>query len=118
MAQVTGRVFIKLNGQVQPSKEGAKLMYAPGNIEREPVTSDRGVEGFKEKIVAPTVEATFTHSAALDIDAIHNAKDTTLTYQTDTGVSYILRGAFSTSAPTLATGEVSFKFSAISAEVA
>jgi hypothetical protein len=118
MAQVTGRVFIKLGGQVQPSKEGAKLTYAPGNIGREMVASDRAVEGWKGKIVSPTVEATFIHSAALNIDDIHSATDQTLTFQTDTGVSYIVRGAVSLDPPTLTGGEVSFKFGGISVEQA
>jgi len=118
MTQYTGRVFIKWGGQLMASKEGASLTYAPGNIVRQMVISDRAVEGWQGKIEAPMVEATFVHSASLDIDSIHNAIDQVLTFETDTAVSYILRQAVSLDAPKLSNGEVSFKFGAVSCEVA
>lgn len=118
MAQVTGRVFIKWNGQRLPSKAGASLSYAPGNITRQMEVSDRQVEGFSQKLEAPTVDATFVHSASFDIDAIHAASDSTLVFETDTGLAYILRGAVSLSAPKLSGGEVSFQFGALSCEPA
>lgn len=118
MAQVTGRVFIKWGGQRLPSKAGASLTYAPGNITRQMEVSDRAVEGYSEKLDPPTVDASFTDSAAFDANAIHAATDTVLTFETDTGKAYILRGAVSLDAPSFSSGEWKFKFGALSCEVA
>lgn len=119
MAQVTGRVFIKINGVTMPSKDGAKLTYTgPGAITRDMVVSDRAVEGYKEKVEAPMVEATFIHSPSLDMQALSNFKDGTLTFQTDTNITFIMQGATTLDAITLGGGEVSAKFGATNCQVA
>jgi hypothetical protein len=111
MAQVTGRVFIKIKGRTYPSKEGAKLNFA--GITRDMVTSDVKVEGYKEKIEAPSVSCTFVHSASLSLADIRNIVDETLSYTTDTGRSYVLSGACCTKALELASGDLSVEFGAI-----
>lgn len=114
MPKLSGRVFVKADGQSLPSKEGASLTYAPGNIQRASATSDRGVEGFVESIVAPTVEAEFVDSAAFDIESLFNKVDFTLTFQVDSGKSFVLRQAFATGAPSFSGGAWKVSFSAVS----
>ena len=110
--QVTGRVLIKSGGQVQPSKAGAKLSYVPssGIGKREMVTSDRAVEGYKESIEAPTISATFVHSAAISLDALWAVKDQTITFATDTGKSFVMSGGTATKALELGSGDLSVEF--------
>ena len=49
MAQATGRVEIKLNGELLRSKEGASIQT--GGVTRESVTTDQGDVFYKETIV-------------------------------------------------------------------
>lgn len=113
--QVTGRVTITVDGQRLESREGAVLNT--GGVEREPVVGDTGVHGFTEKTVAPTVECSVSHKAGTrltDLNAINNA---TLVFATDTGVDFVLRGAWlSKPADLKSGGEVSLAFSALSCE--
>jgi Phage tail tube protein len=63
MTQVTGRVFISLNGKRIRSKEGASLEL--GGIAREAAASDAGVDGHTEKIVPPKVDSRRTPGLSL-----------------------------------------------------
>lgn len=119
MPQVTGRVYIKINGQSQPSKKGASLTYqGPNNITREMVVSDRNVEGYAESIKAPEISATFVHSALVSLENLSGIVDQTITFTTDTNISFIIRGGTQTGEIKLADGEVSVTFSGMSCEVA
>lgn len=120
MAQVTGRVFFKINGRLYNSKEGAKLKFTgPDGVgSREPVLADRGPVGYKDKVEASEVTATIAHTADVSLTDLLAIVDATLTYETDTGRSFILRGAFCQNALELASGEVSVMFGAIGCEEA
>ena len=108
MAQVTGRIFISINGQRLRSKEGASL--DTGGLKREPVSSDAGVDGFSESVVPPQVDCTISHTAETSLFDIHAFKGT-LTFETDTGRVYTITNGYSMTPPKLAKGEVPFQFS-------
>ncbi len=110
MSQVTGRVFVALNGQRIRSKEGAKLNT--GGAERDPAISDAGVDGYSEKIVAPQVDCKFNHTADTSLADLQAFKDGTLTFETDTGRVYTLVNAWCAKPPELEKGEVSLVFNA------
>jgi Phage tail tube protein len=112
MAQISGRVFLDLQGigRVR-SKEGAKLNV--GGIERTPVESDSGVDGYTEKPTPPQVDFKISHTADTKLSDLQAFKDKTLTFQTDTGRIYTLNGAFCAKPPELEKGEVSLVFNAI-----
>jgi hypothetical protein len=110
MAQVTGRVFISLNGQRIRSKEGASL--ETGGIEKEPAVSDAGVDGPTSKVVAPKVECKINHTAKTKLSDIQ-AFSGTLTFETDTGRVYTLIEAWNAKPPKLEKGEVSLEFGAV-----
>jgi hypothetical protein len=116
MAQVTGRVFIKINGEMQHSKPGAKLMF--GGKTRTPVVGDDAVHGYAEKLTEPRIECTFSHTANTSVQALADISDATVTFETDTGKAFILRNAFVTDPPELTggEGELAVKFAAVSAE--
>lgn len=109
MAQVSGRVFIALNGQRIRSKEGASLDI--GGVEREPVSSDSGIDGYTEKMSVPKVDCKISHTSNTKLKELQ-AFTGTLTFETDSGRVYTLTEAFCTKPPKLEKGEVTLEFSA------
>lgn len=119
MSQVTGRIFIKIDGELQRSKPGASLTF--GGKTREPVVGDDSVHGFKEVLAAPLIEATFSDTAQLSLKKIADITDATITFETDTGKTYIVRNAWQNGDPPKLTGdggEVAVQFAGISCEEA
>jgi chloramphenicol 3-O-phosphotransferase len=110
MGQVTGRVFIALNGQRIRSKEGASLDV--GGVTREPSVSDAGVDGFMEKIMPPKVDCKISHTANTSMAALQNFTGT-LTFQTDTGRIFTLIEAWNANPPKLEKGEITLEFCAV-----
>lgn len=100
--QVTGIVKVYLNGSLQRSKEGAKLVM--GGKERTPVTG-HSVYGYAEKVVHATIEATLAHTADVDLEELRDLVDATVKFETDTGLSYLINNAFMTKPPELTGGE-------------
>jgi hypothetical protein len=111
MAKVTGRVFVTVGGKRLASKEGAKLMM--GGFEREPVIADTGVIGYSEKIAAPGVECTIAHTADTSLEELRNITNASLSFDTDTGKSFVLSGAWCANALELEKGEVKLNFGAL-----
>ncbi len=111
MPQYTGRIFININGERMRSKDGASLDI--GGVSRQAAMSDSGVDGHIESTAAPKVEFSLNHSAEISLTAIHSMTDATLTYVTDTGVVFTIRGAFSAAPPKLAKGEVQCSFEGV-----
>lgn len=116
MSQVTGRCFLYVDGALLRSKSGAKLTGI-GAVERTAVIGNQ-VWGYAEKAIAPTVEATLADTADLSLVAISQITDATITFETDTGKTYIVRHAWCETAPDLTEGEgdVSVKFAGVSVE--
>lgn len=116
MAQITGIVFVKVDGALQRSKEGAKLTM--GGKER---TAQVGhsVYGYAEKVVPAVVEFTLAHVGGDDLIGLQNKVDSTLEFETDTGDSYLVANAFCTKPAELTGGEgdVAFEFNGDAAEL-
>ena len=102
MAQVTGIVFVKVNGSLQRSKEGAKLML--GGKERTEQTG-HSVYGYSEKVVPAEVEFTLAHTSDDDLIALRDITDGTINFETDSGQVFVVGGAFLASPPELTGGE-------------
>lgn len=117
MAQVTGVVYIKVDGELLRSKEGAKINL--GGKERTMQTG-HSVYGYSEKVVPSMVEFTLAHTAADDLLDIQDKVDSTLEFETDTGITYIVNNAVCTKPAELTGGEgdVSLEFSGDPAEEA
>jgi len=111
MSQVSGRVYIAMNGARLRSKEGATLNI--GGPERKPAISDSGVDGFVENLTAPMVECRVHHTADMSLAELQSFRDGTLTFETDTGRIYTLINAWCSDPPKLEKGEVSLKFEAM-----
>lgn len=110
MTQVTGKVFIALNGERIRSKEGASL--ETGGAERTAETSDAGVDGYSEKTAVPRVECRINHTAATSLKALQDFRDGTLVFETDTGKVFTLTDAWCARPPKLTKGEVELSFEA------
>jgi hypothetical protein len=116
MAQVTGRCWLRINGALVRSKEGATLTGV-GNRERTPVVGAQ-VWGYSEKTVAPTLEVTLAHTADLRISTLTALDDETITFETDTGRTFTLRHAWCQAAPAMSDngGDVKLTFGCMGVE--
>lgn len=116
MAKKTGRVTIKLDGAPLVSKPGASLQI--GGVQREPDTSDQGQVFYKETIVHAMVNATMIHTSETDLLALRDFAGGTLNFECDTGVVYVIDGAFTTELGDLSNGEVDISLAGLPAEQA
>lgn len=116
MAQVTGRIKIKVNGVLLETKSGSKAQVS--NTEREMIEGDNSVAGYSEKTSVPFVEGTLIHTDATALEDIDNFVDGSVTFEADTGQTWILRGATRTTPLELTggEGEVPVRFEGISIE--
>ncbi len=100
MAKVTGIVKVYINGTLQRSKEGAKLIT--GGFERTPQVG-HSLYGFASKLIPATVEFTLAHTADTDIIELNDVEDATLRFETDVGKIFLINNA-SVTKPTELTG--------------
>lgn len=111
---LTGRAFITMKGKRLRTREGATLKF--GGLAREGQTADTGVAGYSEKVVIPRVECTIIHAADVSLKEIADINDETISFDTDTGRSFVLTGSWCADAPELSKGDVKTAFEAIKCE--
>lgn len=104
-SKFTGVCIIRIDGVSQRSQPGATLDF--GGMARRTVIADGQLLGYKETPVESKINATFEHNSTTNVDTINNLTDGTLTFECDSGVSYIVRNAFSSEPPKLTGGESS-----------
>lgn len=106
MAKVTGIVKIYLDGELIRSKSGASITF--GGYEK---TAQKGhkLYGFSEEFVTSEIEFTIAHMADTDVAQL-NAFEGTLIFETDTGKSYTVANATTTSPGKLTGGEGDLEF--------
>lgn len=114
MGQLTGRAFITAGGKRLASKEGSKLGF--GNMERTAELGDSGVLGYKEKPSIPFVECTIAHSADISLAEFADMVDVTVSFDTDSKRSFVLRNAWNAKALEMDKGDISLRFEAMSCE--
>jgi len=111
MGQLTGRLTIRIDGQEKKSKDGATLN--PGGVNR---TTEKGggrVHGYTEEDEQPSVSFKMAHDKDTSLLALGKLTDATLSFETDTGVIFTLRGAYTTKPPTLNGKEVDMEMDAV-----
>jgi hypothetical protein len=114
MGQNTGRAYITVAGKRLASKEGAKLGF--GNLERTADMGDAGVLGYTEKPTVPFVECTIAHNADTSLQEFADMVDVTVSFDTDSGRSYVLRNAWNAKALEMDKGAVALRFECMSCE--
>lgn len=101
--QRTGRAFVKVNGNLFETMDGAKLMNIPG-FERKPVVGT-DVFGFTEGAAAPEIQAEFAHGSGLSVTDLYAIVDGTITFECDSGPVFILRNAWTAKVSDLTGGQ-------------
>lgn len=117
MSQRLGKAFIKWDGKLLETMPDAKISL--GGVERTPVLGANTVHGFSEKIKESTIECEISVSSETRLAELAAIKDATITFETDTGQTYIMRNAFLTEPPAATAGEggkVPLKFAGPAAE--
>lgn len=114
MAQVTGRVVITVGGKRYATREGATLKFS--NVSRQGEAADTGVVGYSEKTEIPEVSCVIVHTADVSIKEIESIKDASISFDTDTGRSFLLSEAWNVGALELTKGEISTRFQGIKCE--
>ena len=87
-----GRAFIRVNGSTMPTIAGTGKINL-GGIERTAVNGDFGFLGSTEKTVNGEVECDVAVDAALDLQALGNTVEATITFECDSGQAFVLRNA-------------------------
>lgn len=117
MSQLLGRAWIKVDGDLLRSNDGAKIDL--GGPVRDPVVGSHSVHGYAEKIKEATVECEISLAKGDSLETIRNITDAIITFECDSGQTYVVRQAFLTEPPVITEGEggkVPLKFAGQPAE--
>jgi hypothetical protein len=111
-----GIIQLKTNGELKNAK-GA-FTYNLGRPKRDPVTGADGVHGYKETPQVPFIEGAITDDPNLDLDALLNFKDGTVTLELANGKVVVLRDAWFAGEGTGNTeeGEIPVRYEGLGAE--
>lgn len=115
MAQVTGITFVKVDGELLRTKEGAKLMMGGREATMQ---VGHSVYGPAFKTVPAELEFSIAHVGGDDLIGMQLKTNSTLEFITDTGDTYMMKNATCMN-PTELTGgegEATFKFAGNAAE--
>jgi|CXWL01.1.fsa_nt_gi hypothetical protein len=115
--QRLGKAFIKVDGKLLETMPGAKLNV--GGVKRAPVNGANAVLGFSEEIVNSMVECEI--SVSKDTKPLDYSKmaDVSITFECDTGQTFVCKNAFLTEPPELTAqegGKVPLKFAGAPAD--
>lgn len=95
--QVVGQVTITVDGDRLPTSGEATLDI--GGAARENVPGDYEAGAFKETTQPSRCEVTLLYKGAVNLSAIRNIDNATITLTTDNGKSWLMRNAYSTEPP-------------------
>lgn len=108
-----GRAILTYNGKRLRSKEGATLNLGGTSRTAEPL--DDGTVGYYEATAAPELSCTVPLTQDLAVQELRDLTDATVVFESDTGLSWVIREAFTTN--TVSVGrEVTLTFSGQPAE--
>lgn len=91
MAQILGRAFVKVDGALLRTNTGAKIDL--GGIARASVVGN-AVHGYSESIKPSMLECEINLAAGDSLEAYRSITNATITFEADTGQTYIIRGAW------------------------
>jgi hypothetical protein len=117
MTQRLGRAYIKVDGDMLESMPGAKVDV--GGVSRSVVLGNNKVLGFAEKPKEAMVECEVAVGPATSLLKLAAIADATITFECDTGQTYVIKNAFLTEPPVATDGDggkVPLKFAGDPAE--
>lgn len=94
-----GRVTIRIDGQPYKSMPGATLDL--GGIERTARPGDNDADGFTTALQPSKCDFSVQMRAGVSLAAIQAIEDGTLSFECDTGQTYMIRHAYSATPPSL-----------------
>lgn len=95
--------YIKVDGLLLATMPGAKIDI--GGAARSPVLGDNQVHGFSETLKPATLECEISLGQGMSLEQLRNMKDATVTYEADTGQTWVIREAFVTETLNITAGE-------------
>lgn len=102
MAQLLGRAYVKIDGAVLRSNTGAKLDV--GGVVRSAVVGNQ-VHGYAESVKEATVECEISLAKGDSLEGLRNTAGATITFECDTGQTYVVRDAWLQDPPVMTEGE-------------
>lgn len=112
MPMTHSRAQIKVNGGLLETLPGLKLKL--GGNKRSPVVGNRGLIGYSEATEPAELDCEIALTPGTSLAQLRDITDATLTYEADTGQTYVVRNAFVTEAIEVSAGDggkVALKFS-------
>lgn len=112
----TGKAIIRVDGEELVTEDGATLN--PGGQNRTAVKSGGKVHGYQEEDVEPTLECQVKHDKNTSLRRLSDLTGATVMYETDSGMQFVLRDAFTTEPATLNAkdGNVDLKMAAVACD--
>lgn len=101
--QLLGKAYVKVDGMLLSTKPGAKLDLG-GNV-RTTVTGDNAVLGFANQIKPSRLECVITVAKGTSLKALQDTEDATVTFECDTGQTYVARGMYLVDSLSITAGE-------------
>ena len=114
--RVGGLLFLKVNGELFQAK--GEFTYSINATKRESIIGVDGIHGFSEMPKSVYVEGSITDSDELDLGALQEVRDATVTLELANGKIIVLREAFYASDGEVSTseGEIAVRFEGLRGE--
>ena len=103
MAKLLGSADIVVDGDVLQTLPGATLDI--GGAVRTARNGTRSVHGFSETIKEATVECEITLPEGYSVKRLHDVTGATISFQCDSGQSYVIREAWCSEPPKINDGD-------------
>lgn len=107
--QRTGQVYISLNGKQLASLPGAKLR---GVVPKRTSVIGNKVYGYTEEVMSPEIECDISHGPDVSFNELSKLTDTTATFETDSGPTWVLANAWVAEVGDLGDGKFTLKIAA------
>lgn len=92
--QRLGKAYIKVDGELLETDKGAKINL--GGYERKTIVGNNAVHGYAEEPKESTLECTISVGPDTDLTRFSKITDATITFEADTGQTWIIRNAWVT----------------------
>lgn len=97
------KAYIKWNGKMLATLPGAKLDI--GGDERAPVIGSNAIHGYSETLKPSVLTCEISVSEGTSLAELKNITGATVTYEADTGQTWVQRNAFVTKTLSVTAGE-------------
>lgn len=116
MAKISGKVYIRMDGELLESMPEAELEL--GGDEAEVVAGSNKIVGYREKVVPAMLTCKFVWKAGAPIEKVRNLREGILQFESDVGETYQIANAVCTKTPKISVpdGTIDVEFQGDKAE--